>query len=108
MVVEHSYGKHCDGFAPGQSQSSMVKSIFEIIQCPDRTDCQNVNGDAILMAGFLCHPCIPNPCKYALRTCLDLYKYTCMPGFECPSEIDKARNRSLCGSTTTRITTTTT
>merc|ERR1711966_435264 len=52
-----------------------------------------------------CHPCIPNPCKYILRSCLDLYKYSCTSGFECPNDLAKARQRPLCGMTTTAKTT---
>lgn len=81
---------------------------LQVFACPDRTDCETVNGDAILMAGYLCHACIPNPCKYQMRTCLDLYQFTCTPGFECPSEPMKAKNRSFCGTPTTRTTSTST
>jgi len=35
--------------------------------CPDREDCAAVNGDALLMAGYLCHPCLPNMC--GLQAC---------------------------------------
>jgi hypothetical protein len=59
MVVPYSYGKHCDGAEPGQGFSAENAS-----SCPDRADCEDVNGDAILMAGYLCHPCIPDVCSY--------------------------------------------
>ena len=44
--MPYSYGKHCDGAEPGQAFSAENAS-----SCPDRTDCEDVNGDAILMAG---------------------------------------------------------
>lgn len=105
MVIKHSYGKHCDGFEPGEDVEAKGKHQLDVFNCPDRTDCSSVNGDAILMAGYLCHPCIPNPCKYILRSCLDLYKYSCTSGFECPNDLAKARQRPLCGMTTTAKTT---
>lgn len=27
------------------------------------TDCKAINLDALLLSGFLCHPCLPNPCE---------------------------------------------
>lgn len=107
MVIKYSYGKHCDGFEPGEDVEKKGKSHLDVLECPDRTDCSTVNGDAILMAGYLCHPCIPNPCQYLLRSCLDLFPYSCSPGFECPSDLPKARNQSLCNPLSTIRTTTT-
>jgi hypothetical protein len=109
MVIKHSYGKHCQGFQPGEDvEASANMTQLQVFACPDRTDCASTNGDAILMAGYLCHPCIPNPCKYQMRNCLDLYQFTCTPGFECPSELLLAKNRTFCGTPTTRTTSTTT
>jgi len=34
----------------------------DAVQCPDRLDCSNINLDLLVMAGFFCHPCLPNPC----------------------------------------------
>jgi len=109
MVIKYSYGKHCSGFKPGQDVELEGLSPQDVFKCPDRNDCSKVNGDAILMAGYLCHPCIPNPCQYLLRSCLDLFTYTCKPGFSCPSDLAKARNQTLCqvGVTATTITGTT-
>lgn len=57
MVIPFSYGKHCSGFDPGQEVEGL-----DMTACPDRLDCDEVNGDALLMAGYLCHPCLPNMC----------------------------------------------
>ena len=27
-----------------------------------RTDCENINNDLLLMSGYLCHTCLPDPC----------------------------------------------
>jgi len=32
------------------------------VPCPDRIDCIHMNLDLLVMAGFFCHPCLPNPC----------------------------------------------
>merc|ERR1712185_374845 len=77
MVVPFSYGKHCEGFAPGQPAG------VDVASCPDREDCENVNGDAILMAGYLCHPCIPNMCGTEECGNLPAKGFTCLaPGEE--------------------------
>merc|ERR1719247_2331152 len=89
----YSYGKHCDGFQPGENVELKGKSSLEVFKCPDRTDCSQVNGDAILMAGYLCHPCIPNPCQYQQNSCLDLLPYSGQPGFQCTSDIANARDK---------------
>merc|ERR1711907_785770 len=99
MVIEYSYGKHCSGFLPGQTPEAIGLNMLDIYKCPDRTDCDYVNGDAILMAGYLCHPCIPNPCGFTGRACLDSKPYTCRPGFECPideSALLKAQAQPFC------------
>jgi len=57
MVIPHSYGKNCSMLSPG---AAVNKS--DALLCPDRTDCENVNNDALLMSGYLCHPCLPNIC----------------------------------------------
>jgi hypothetical protein len=107
MVLKYSYGKHCDGFEPGEDVEKKGISWPELLKCPDRADCSKVNGDAILMAGYLCHPCIPNPCMYLMRSCLNSLPYSCSPGFQCPSDIASARNRTFCDKNR-KITTTTT
>jgi hypothetical protein len=33
----------------------------DAVQCPDRLDCDRMNPDLLVMAGFFCHPCLPNP-----------------------------------------------
>jgi len=96
MVLKYSYGKHCAGFKPGEDVEKKGKKALDVYGCPDRTDCASTNGDAILMAGYLCHPCIPNPCKYALKACLDLFPFSCTPGFQCPSDRVKAEKRMFC------------
>lgn len=100
MVIKHSYGKNCTGFEPGEDvEETGNLTTVDVFRCPDRTDCESVNGDAILMAGYLCHPCIPNPCKsQALAHCVDLYSHNCKPGFRCVTAAAKA-NHSLpfCG-----------
>jgi hypothetical protein len=30
--------------------------------CPVRVDCTKMNLDLLVMAGYWCHPCLPNPC----------------------------------------------
>jgi hypothetical protein len=62
MVIPFAYGKHCEGFAPGEDPGRV-----DLTTCPDREDCAAVNGDALLMAGYLCHPCLPNMC--GLQAC---------------------------------------
>ena len=55
----------------------------DAVKCPDRVDCSNMNLDLLVMAGFFCHPCLPNPCMNA-GTCVQgepRIGYTC----ECPS-----------------------
>ena len=37
-------------------------SDADAVQCPDRVDCKNMNLDLLVMAGYFCHPCLPNPC----------------------------------------------
>jgi hypothetical protein len=97
MVVKYSYGKHCDGFKPGEDvEKTGNMTQHDVFMCPDRKDCSKVNGDAILMAGYYCHPCIPNPCQYLLRVCVDLFAFTCSPGFQCPDDPAQARARPFC------------
>jgi hypothetical protein len=57
MVIPHSFGKNCSTLDPGAPVSRS-----EALLCPDRTDCENVNNDALLMSGYLCHPCLPSIC----------------------------------------------
>lgn len=95
MVVKYSYGKHCDGYLAGED---VELSLLQVFRCPDRTDCQNLNGDALLMAGYLCHPCLPNPCAFNGTTCQDLKPYRCHPGFHCSNN---SVNELYCGQTTT-------
>jgi hypothetical protein len=66
MVIPHSYGKNCSTLSPG---ARVNKS--EALVCPDRTDCENVNNDALLMSGYLCHPCLPNICDVE-EICINL------------------------------------
>jgi hypothetical protein len=95
MVIKYSYGKHCAGFSPGQDLEAIgAKTLAELFMCPDRLDCNDVNGDAILMAGYLCHPCIPNPCKAS--PCLDTMAYQCTSGFECPADVTQAKLQAHC------------
>jgi len=97
MVIKYSYGKHCDGFKAGEDvEKTAGKHMADVLACPDRTDCDNTNGDAILMAGYLCHACIPNPCNYLQRSCLDMLPYTCTAGFQCPSNLAQAKKEPLC------------
>merc|ERR1719253_1448829 len=65
MVIPFSYGKHCRGFAPGEDPGGL-----DLTTCPDREDCAAVNGDALLMAGYLCHPCLSNMC--GLQACWNI------------------------------------
>jgi hypothetical protein len=57
MVIPHSYGKHCSNATAGAPVNRS-----DALLCPDRTDCADVNNDALLMSGYLCHPCLPNIC----------------------------------------------
>merc|ERR1719387_1584679 len=75
MVIPHSYGKHCPGSNPGAPVDRSVALL-----CPDRIDCEDVNNDALLMSGYLCHPCLPSICDegevcvnlpYAGAECID-------------------------------------
>ena len=58
MVIPHSYGKNCTDLTPGAPVDKTAALL-----CPDRTDCDNVNNDALLMSGYLCHPCLPDICS---------------------------------------------
>jgi hypothetical protein len=64
MVIPHSYGKHCPNSNAGAPVSPPVagEPPGNALLCPDRTDCEDVNNDALLMSGYLCHPCLPNIC----------------------------------------------
>jgi hypothetical protein len=66
MVIPHSYGKNCSTLAPGARVNRS-----EALLCPDRTDCENVNNDALLMSGYLCHPCLPSICD-ADEICINI------------------------------------
>jgi hypothetical protein len=66
MVIPHSYGKNCSTLAPG---AAVNKS--DALLCPDRTDCENLNNDALLMSGYLCHPCLPSICD-ADKICVNI------------------------------------
>ena len=66
MVIPHSYGKNCSMLSPG-----VAVNKSDALLCPDRTDCVNVNNDALLMSGYLCHPCLPNICD-ADEICINL------------------------------------
>merc|ERR1719235_2539845 len=57
MVIPHSYGKHCSNASAGATINAL-----SVLYCRDRTDCWAVNNDALLMSGYLCHPCLPNIC----------------------------------------------
>merc|ERR1719453_1854270 len=96
MVIKYSYGKHCAGFQAGEDVEMKGMSRLEVFKCADRTDCASVNGDAILMAGYLCHPCIPNPCKDKAMTCMDLLPYRCTSGFQCVSNSTKSQKPYFC------------
>merc|ERR1719506_796599 len=109
MVIKYSYGKHCAGHSAGADlEASGDKTQLQIYACPDRTDCSNVNGDAILMAGYYCHPCIPNPCSYKSSACIDSLPYQCRSGFGCPSSPQSAVARPFCDPHSTTTTTTST
>ena len=78
MVIRHSYGKNCTALLNSNAltcaglpcpvghnmvqENGRVWEDADAVQCPDRTDCENVNLDFLVMAGFFCHPCLPNPC----------------------------------------------
>merc|ERR1712054_126775 len=66
MVIPHSYGKNCTNLTPGARVNNSAAML-----CPDRTDCENVNNDALLMSGYLCHPCLPNICD-ADEICINI------------------------------------
>jgi len=34
----------------------------DAVKCPVRLDCPKMNLDLLVMAGYWCHPCLPNPC----------------------------------------------
>uniref|UniRef100_A0A7S0DX39 EGF-like domain-containing protein n=1 Tax=Hanusia phi TaxID=3032 RepID=A0A7S0DX39_9CRYP len=91
MVIFHSYGKNCsslfartpglEGLGVGQNPKNWTDVDAEV--CPDRLDCENINRDLLVMAGFFCHPCLPNPCSNG-GTCLNTGArkgFTC----SCPS-----------------------
>jgi len=57
----------------------------DAVKCPDRTDCTNMNLDLLVMAGYFCHPCLPNPCMNS-GTCANAeprqgFTCSCQDGF---------------------------
>jgi len=73
MVVWHSYGKDCsklgggvptmvrgDNYRVGNNPDGWTDE--DAVQCEDRLDCKDMNLDLLVMAGYFCHPCLPNPC----------------------------------------------
>jgi hypothetical protein len=72
MVIPHSYGKHCAYKSPGAAVDNATA-----LTCNDRLDCWNVNNDALLMSGYLCHPCLPNMCGDDLCINIPYEGYRC-------------------------------
>mmetsp|Transcript_55452 Transcript_55452/g.118976 ORF Transcript_55452/g.118976 Transcript_55452/m.118976 type:complete len:391 (-) Transcript_55452:438-1610(-) len=109
MIIHPAFGKDCtskgatryvrtengvqelvDGYQPGTVPANDQGEEWtrsELMECDMRTDCERytgpgaMNADAILMAGYLCHPCVPDPCgEYG--PCSDLF-HLGKPGFSC-------------------------
>ena len=54
---------HCRvGENPRPADTGVPWGDADAVECPDRLDCTSMNVDLLLMAGFFCHPCLPNPC----------------------------------------------
>jgi len=72
----------------------------DAVPCPDRIDCINMNLDLLVMAGFFCHPCLPNPCMNSAQ-CINAaprqgFTCSCLEGFAGEScEVDL--RSSSCG-----------
>ena len=46
----------------GECPEDRTWTDADSVLCPVRVDCKNMNLDLLVMAGYWCHPCLPNPC----------------------------------------------
>jgi len=77
MVIPYSYGMQCANEKPGKALT--IEEMAEV-NCTHRRDCDMVNGDALLMAGYLCHWCLPDVCSLTDQYCENIADLTNVTG----------------------------
>ena len=61
---------------PGYEDPKSAVENREVMEIEE--DCSTINLDALLLSGFLCHKCLPNPCKNGAK-CINIVNR----GFQC-------------------------